>query len=413
MCRRRTLFLPPPAAFRTQSPVDGFTPAFLDGLDDIARSQSFAWDYGPALQQARIDSPKPCCALTLSMAPSSAASSQPPPSQPRVLALSVARKTTLPKPPRITTQLNPACMSQATGTRPANDTFTIRQPSARRAKVDLTTVQHFTLVYWDQDAKPPFILGVTECPSWPKFRLLESTRTLDLLDRNLDAVEYYNMRRICLWTRVELSFTHILTTDTYLLLRHVGVSGADEDRFIDHFVHLPGPQHIRYNMTAEQEAVRRKLKARQTHTDTDNEVEIVRVNGVKVEPVDKPSVADVDRPSQRIARPSLRIVTGSTICMDDTTPPAALTLKWPCAMYVIDMAEGFMEMEAVNVQHIPPAQRFQRVFKTAAKFKQRTYTDARMRWMQGLESLRKAALDAGHTKAGLWSAYAAQVLLKK
>ncbi|KAJ7814629.1 hypothetical protein B0H14DRAFT_2850030 [Mycena olivaceomarginata] len=59
----------------------------------------------------------------------------PPPSQPRVPASSVARRTPLPKPPRITTQLIPAWMSQATGTRPANDTFAVRQPSARRAPV--------------------------------------------------------------------------------------------------------------------------------------------------------------------------------------------------------------------------------------------------------------------------------------
>lgn len=100
--------------------------------------------------------------LTLLLAPSSSASAStsssspsssqavPPPLQPRVPALSVTRKTTLPKPPRITTQLNLAWMLQAMGTCPANDTFAVRQPSARRAPVDLTTVQRFMLVYWDK-----------------------------------------------------------------------------------------------------------------------------------------------------------------------------------------------------------------------------------------------------------------------
>ncbi|KAJ7509551.1 hypothetical protein B0H11DRAFT_1900966 [Mycena galericulata] len=518
--RRRQMFSPPPAASRAESPVDGFSPSFLSALDRITQQQSFGWDYGPVLQQAHIDSPgiyldqalrtgrmplSPSLspqdaanredeelqlALTLSLAPQSSSSSastssspagssstMPPPSQPRVPASSVARRTTLPKPPRITTQLNPAWMSQATGTRPANDTFVVRQPSARRAAVDLTTVQRFTLVYWDEDGKPPLILGVTECPSWPEFRLSESTRTLDLLSSNLAAVEFYNIR-FCLWTRVDLAYTHILTSDTYLLLRRIGVSGLDEDRLIDHFVHLPGPQHIRYNIAAERAAVRTKIKARQTQvTDdnsVDNDVEIVKVNGIKIEPIDqarRAPIADVgiievvDRPPPppRMDRPLLRIVTGGAgaaanpICLDDdttpstaspssslfsafpclspsTTPPASpflwddpksssttsttsatlsAPLRWPAGVYAVDMAQGFLRMEAADMQHIPVADRFQRVFQTSAAFRQRTYTDARLRWTRGSESLRTAALDAGRTKKGLWSVYAAQVPLKK
>ncbi|KAJ7787557.1 hypothetical protein B0H14DRAFT_3505301 [Mycena olivaceomarginata] len=203
---RRRQLPSPPAASRAESSVGGFSPSFLSALDGIAQQQSFGWDYGPVLQQARIDSPgiyldqelrmgmppSPSLspqdaadhedeelqlALTLSLAPQSSSSAatssssastssspasasptMPPPSQPRVPASSVARRTPLPKPPRITTQLIPAWMSQATGTRPANDTFAVRQPSARRAPVDLTTVQRFTLVYWDADGKSPLIL---------------------------------------------------------------------------------------------------------------------------------------------------------------------------------------------------------------------------------------------------------------
>ncbi|KAJ7913589.1 hypothetical protein B0H13DRAFT_2004402 [Mycena leptocephala] len=504
---RRRQLPSPPAASRAESSVGGFSPSFLSALDGIAQQQNFGWDYGPVLQQARIDSPgiyldqelrmgmppSPSLspqdaadhedeelqlALTLSLAPQSSSSAatssssastssspasasptMPPPSQPRVPASS---------PPRITTQLIPAWMSQATGTRPANDTFAVRQPSARRAPVDLTTVQHFTLVYWDADGKSPLILGVTECPSWPEFRLSESTRTLDLLGSNFTAVEFYNIR-FCLWTRVDLAYTHILTSDTYLLLRRIGVSGLDEDRLIDHFVNLPGPQHIRYNVAAERAAVRTKIKARQTRAaDNDDDVEVVKVGGIKIEPVDQPRrapIADVvevvDRPPPRMDRPLLRIVTGGAgaasnpICLDDdatssstaspssslfsafpslspsTTPPAspflwdnpqsssttsttsAMSSRWPAGIYAVDMAQGFLRMEAADMQHIPLADRFQRVFQTSAPFVQRTYTDARLRWTRGSESLRTAALDAGRTKAGLWSAYAAQVPLKK
>ncbi|KAJ7916411.1 hypothetical protein B0H13DRAFT_2323371 [Mycena leptocephala] len=467
--RRQTLFSPPPVASPPKSPVDGFSPSFLSALDGIAQQQSFGWDYGPVLQQARIDSPSiyldqalhtgrsplspslPSSqdaadredeelqlALTLSLALSSSTSAStsssspsssqaaPPPSQPRVPASSVARKTTLPKPPRITTQLNPAWMLQATGTRPANDTFAVRQPVLGQGR---QAAAH---------------CGVTECPSWPEFRLSDSTRTLDLLGSDLAAVEFYNVR-FCLWTRVDLTFTHILTSDTYL------PSAAS---------------HIRYNVAAERVAVHNKIKARQTQ-ETDNDA---ADDDLEISPIADANIVEVmDSPPPRMERPSLRIVTSGAgaavanpICLDDditpssttssssalfsafsssspsTTPPASpfvwpsdldvpqsssttsgmsatsrAPLKWPAGMYTVNVAQGFLRMEAADMQHIPLAERFQRVFKTSSEFRQRTYTDARLRWTRGSESLRTAALDAGRTKAGLWSLYAAQVPLKK
>jgi hypothetical protein len=82
-------------------------------------------------------------------------------------------------------------------------------------------------------------------------------------------------------------------------------------------------------------------------------------------------------------------------------------------MYTVNMAQGFLRMEAADMQHIPLAERFQRVFKMSSEFKQQTYNDSWLQWTRGSESLRTEALDAGRTKAGLWSLYAAQVPLKK
>jgi hypothetical protein len=271
-----------------------------------------------------------------------------------------------------------------------------------------------------------------------------------------------------LWTRVDLTFTHILTSNTYLLLRRIGVSGLDEDRLIDHFVHLPGPQHICYNVAVEQAAVHNKIKARETQGTDDNNIEVVKVNGIKIEPIDKPAqspIADadvvevMDRPPPHMKHPSLSIVIGGAstaaanpICLDDditpssttssasalfsafpssspsTTPPASpfvwpsnlnvpqslsttssmlatsgALLKWPAGMYTVNMAQGFLRLEAVDMQHIPLAECFQQVFKTSSEFKQQTYTDTRLQWTQGLESLRTEALDVGRTKAGLES----------
>ncbi|KAJ7933542.1 hypothetical protein B0H13DRAFT_2306658 [Mycena leptocephala] len=196
-------------------------------------------------------------------------------------------------------------MSQAAGTRPANDTFAVRHTGIRTA------------------SRRSF--SVSRSARRGRSFVCESTRACELLGTNLAAVEYYNVK-FCLWTRIDISYTHILTPDTYLLLRRIGVSGLDEERLIDHFVNLPGSQHIRYDLTVERDAVRHKLKVRSTKANSEDEVEIVRVNGIKIEP-------DTDSSRMCLNRPALRIVTGSAgtiaanpICLsDDPTPSSSTT----------------------------------------------------------------------------------------
>ncbi|KAJ7314804.1 hypothetical protein DFH08DRAFT_972542 [Mycena albidolilacea] len=481
--QRRKANVPAPAC--PSKSVPPLSAAELSILDGISGSNSFQWDYGPALQRTHIDQPalyldqalrrhlsptltppqlswdplpaspeqdvdarearelrlamelslastaEPSSIAGLSQPSPTARPSQPsaststltststPTSQRRAQAASVATRTTLPKP-RITTQLNPTWMSQASGTRPANDTFNTRQPAVCRAAVDPSTVRRFTLIYWDA------IFGVTECPSWPEFQLSESTDTLELLSTHLSAVEYYDVR-FRLWTRVNIDYTHILTENTYLLLRRVGVSGLDESKMIDHLVNLPGPQHIRYNLPAEREAVREKIKARhhKSRHVSDDEGSELEVSEVFIK----------SEPGLQTERPSLRIRTGSTpdyICLDvdsapsslpsasfrsscssrsttpSTTPttpiesslPIPIPCKWPSGAYTVDMANGFLTIEAPEVGHLPIATRFQRVFKTDSPYKARTYSDARLHWSWGPQELHASALEAGKTEAG-------------
>jgi hypothetical protein len=82
-------------------------------------------------------------------------------------------------------------------------------------------------------------------------------------------------------------------------------------------------------------------------------------------------------------------------------------------MYTVDMAIGFLRMEAPELKHIPVAACFQQVFRTDWPYIERTYGDARLRWTRGSEVLRTASFNAGRTDAELWSVYAAQVPLKK
>ncbi|KAJ7798500.1 hypothetical protein B0H14DRAFT_3492478 [Mycena olivaceomarginata] len=496
--QRRKANIPAPA--RPPKSVPPLSAAELSILDGISDSNSFQWDYGPALQRAHIDQPAlyldqalrrhlsptltppplswdplPASpeqdiderearelrlAMELSLTstaepssiagpshPSIASPSQPsaststpmststPTSQRRAQAASVATRTTLPKP-RITTQLNPMWMSQASGTRPANDTFNTRQPAVRRVAVDPSTVRRFTLIYWDADAKSPKIFGVTECPSWPEFRLSESTDMLGLLGTHLSAVEYYDVR-FRLWTRVNLDYTHILTQNTYLLLRRVGVSGLDESKMIDHLVNLPGPQHIRYNLPAERNAVREKIKAcrhkpRHVSDDEGSELEVSEVfikseQGLETTrlslriPTERATdyiCLDIDSAPSSLPSTSSRSSRSTTPSTTPTTPiesssPIPIPRKWPSGVYTVDMANGFLSMETPELDHLPIATRFQRVFKTDSPYKARTYSDARLCWSRGPQGLRASALDAGKTEAGLWSVYAAQVPLKK
>ncbi|KAJ7652476.1 hypothetical protein DFH06DRAFT_1331103 [Mycena polygramma] len=503
--QRRKANVSRPFPARSPTPDPHWTPSFQGMLQDVAAGAAFAWEEAPALQHMQMeqpardldralqssgfDLPSPLArdspdadereamelrhAIALSLASTSTPSTSTPspaassgslssssavfPSSSssaprrRVQASSVVQRTTLPAKPRITTQLNPAWMAQAGGARPTNDTFNLPQRSERRAAVDLATIQRFTLVFWNDDDKDPLILGVTECPSWPNFRLSEAPKTLALLGTDFLAIQYYDVP-FRLWKRVDLDYPHILTPNTYLLMRRIGVSGRDQQRLVDQFVNSPGPQHIRYHLPAERDAVRVKLKARRKDPipDDDSEVEVVETDTAAKKGGDGDDDDDAD--IVVLERPLLRITTTGTIthpihldhhpspsssssshrsesfsrCATPSTAPTTPLLssapppsfpdasnKWPKGMFTLDMADGFMRMEHPDLQHLPVAARFRKVFKTDRPYVPRTYADARLRWSRGSEALRTEAYDAGRTSEGLWSAYAAQVPLKK
>ncbi|KAJ6462257.1 hypothetical protein C8R47DRAFT_1327225 [Mycena vitilis] len=502
--QRRKANISRPFPARSPSLDPHWTPNFQAMLQDVAAGAAFAWEKAPALQRMQMEQPAQALdralhssgfdlpsplerdspdvdereamelrhAIALSLASTPTPSPESPSSssavfpsssstapQRRVQAPSVVPRTTFPAKPRHTTHLNPSWMAQAKGTRPANDTFNLPQRSERRAAVDLATIQRFTLVYWDCDGKDPLILGVTECPSWPNFRLSEAPKTLALMGTDFLAVQYYEVP-FRIWKRVDLNYPHILTPNTYLLMRRIGVSGRDQQRLVDQFVNSPGPQHIRYHLPAERDAVRVKLKARRKDPipDDDSDVEVVEETAAKKGGTDAGAKKggavndDDDADVVVLERPLLRITTTGTVkhpvrldqhpspssssssrrstssfsrCATPSTAPTTPLLssapppslpdasnKWPKGMFTLDMADGFMQMERPELQHLPVADRFRKVFKTDRPYVARTYADARLRWSRGSEALRTEAYDAGRTSEGLWSAYAAQVPLK-
>ncbi|KAJ7225093.1 hypothetical protein C8J57DRAFT_1535535 [Mycena rebaudengoi] len=345
--------------------------------------------------------------------------------------------------PRITTQLNPAWMAQAVhaSSTSASDTFNPRQPAIRKPAVNIATVHRFTLVYWDDDNKSAAIRVVDECPSWPLFRLSESRQTLASLGDDIHALQFYDLR-LRLWVHITTDYTHSLTPNGYLLLRRAGVTtGLQQNELIDTFTNLPGPQNIRYNLPAERDAVRQKLRAVKRRNprifaDDDSDVEIVPYK----EPRPKPEAVILRRPilppiitegtamdpiilespppssssSRSSTTPSLLFSRSSTPSTTPTTPleSSASALRWPRGMYTVDMAEGFLQMEGHELGHLSLAARFCHVFGSESPYVAQTYRDQRRRWTISSEALRTKALAAGRTAEGLWSEFQREVPLK-
>ncbi|KAJ7347770.1 hypothetical protein DFH08DRAFT_960192 [Mycena albidolilacea] len=114
---------------------------------------------------------------------------------------------------------------------------------------------------------------------------------------------------------------------------------------------------------------------------------------------------DIDSAPSSLPSASSRSSGSSHSTTPSTTPttpiesssPIPIPRKWPSGAYTVDMANGFLRMEAPELDHLPIATRFQRVFKTDSPYKARTYSDARLRWSWGPQGLRASALDAGKT----------------
>ncbi|KAJ7272131.1 hypothetical protein C8J57DRAFT_1599135 [Mycena rebaudengoi] len=204
-----------PTAQRSKA-APPFSSSDLAILSQITDTTNAIWTRAPALQRAVVDAPGIALdeqlgqlelerALQLSMSPDL-----------EVVGALAPTASSSRRLPRITTQLNPTWMAQASKavTPSSDDTFNIRQPSLPKPAINISTVRRFTLVYWDYDDKPAAIVSIQECPSWPYFHLAESRQAIDLIGEGNDNVEFYDIR-FRTWN---------LT--------------------IDRFTNLPGPQHI-------------------------------------------------------------------------------------------------------------------------------------------------------------------------
>ncbi|KAJ7725293.1 hypothetical protein DFH07DRAFT_783037 [Mycena maculata] len=74
-------------------------------------------------------------------------------------------------------------------------------------------------------------------------------------------------------------------------------------------------------------------------------------------------------------------------------------------MYVVDMADGFKDINDMRTLRIPCSERFKRAFKVP--YVSSTYDNQRQWWERAgkFPALTADAIKAGHTQAGLWSLF--------
>lgn len=104
---------------------------------------------------------------------------------------------------------------------------------------------------------------IQECPDWLNWQLSNAPQTLKSLGKDIGCLESYS-EMFNIWMRIGLDYTHVLTPDCTIFLRHTGVSGLDEADLLRRFLSPSHVQHLRYNLPTKCAAVREGYKKLKT-----------------------------------------------------------------------------------------------------------------------------------------------------
>ncbi|KAJ7487332.1 hypothetical protein B0H11DRAFT_2012127 [Mycena galericulata] len=435
------LSLPPPAHGRAAAPAD----ARLPGTEGLAIFPFPARDRATALA---VTGPKPPRRRV--QAPSVQ-------SKNRQLNITTQLNDTWMS---VGSQSSSTEVTPVTSVRRDSDLLHIRQGPGRRPFADRRQIQRFTLLFFT-GGDEPILLSVdgSDLSGWPSYQLADDEKTLEALradktlaglDTDLHQLDMF-LHRQRMWMGIDINHLHTVSTDCILILRPRGIRGPNDTKIISTFLPEEAPAHLRYNLPRERAAVRATLKERSStkeDNDSDSDVEIVTSVGLqkgkKREPVRDCDSEAAPRPRQR---PRLSITTtipargsSSAPITIDSPPPSALSLtsvgrssslssmpsspipssatdrhgrrrqqgvkpSWPYGMYVVDMAQGFIDMDspAFKTQRLHRGERFTRVFK--ATYKPSTYDNQFQLWTRASDELKDEAVKAGRSPAGLWSIF--------
>jgi hypothetical protein len=342
--------------------------------------------------------------------------------------------------PRITRQLSEAWMVEITDRRAKN-----RDARDRRTLIDRSATHRFMLVFWDCEDTGPVVHCIQETPDWPRWRLSDHPDVVRSLGSDLTEVDVYS-QKAHIWMQVALNFTHTLTPDCYVLMRRRHTICKDEHKHIQAFVTpQDAPRHLRYDLTAERKLLRSEYRSlnEQPDDDDDDEVQIVTASSPIKRRTRAPRNIRSQRPRLSITIPTLSHSSTPSSSTPSSSMPSSSSTRlastsssatsissdmlsrssspvapespgsqrvWPSAWHVVDIINGFVEMDNPENSHLPVNQRFEKIFR--CRFKRSTYGDQRTRWDIATPEQRNAAIDAGYTADGLWAKFAKEIPLK-
>jgi hypothetical protein len=244
-----------------------------------------------------------------------------------------------------------------------------------------------------------------------------------------------------LWVKCAPTFGHKITkTDSYLLLRHQGLSCHEFDVYWE--LAKAKTPHLRDNMVAERTAIKKEIWRRRKSppltlvpfADDDDDKLIERPfkrraqeehedsRPVQRRQIGSPSTPQTSRassppfPASPFDMPSSP--TSSSVFMRSpsmtissprpiSTPPSEdihipeSSKPWPHGMYTIDMAHAFRKVDSIDAKAHSLSARLLLVF--GKKVPKNTYNDQKRYWGNATEAQRERALASGRKPDGLWA----------
>ncbi|KAG1777176.1 hypothetical protein EV702DRAFT_1226088 [Suillus placidus] len=163
------------------------------------------------------------------------------------------------KPPRITQQMDRIWTT---------DLHARARQEAEQQRVELCckemereAKQRFVLHWYDSDDAPVLVEWVSYYPQW---QLADDPDLIALLGEDLRKIEVYK-ERTNRWIPVGLSHMFSLESGCNIFIRRYGVSRCrDFQELLNISRQGTRPRHLRFNMTGERDAVRTKLKCKDT-----------------------------------------------------------------------------------------------------------------------------------------------------
>lgn len=326
----------------------------------------------------------------------------------------------------------------------------------------------FLLIMFQQDNVEATVVEVQGGFKWPHFALTPSVLSQAELSNPDETMSYFKLYNTSIhtWSKVQVGHVITLKAGDHIFLKGRNVTHCpDFDRLFTGQLRAP---HFSNNLQHERAHVRHAMKERQmgegkainskpkpefrapssvlsgrrfssstqgsgppridlTISDNDDDMTpyagrlLARRHKIKLEP----ETTDVSQPVKVKSEPMFVDLTISD--PEDHHPPGTVTRKrkrsrspslhatsessdedhmWPTDFHVVDVVKGFDKCLKASRTHKSVEEAFFECF--GVPFKSSTFYRHRRKWERASEASREKALRAGHTSAGLWSAFIAR-----